>query len=101
MTATCTHCDTTFRGVDRDEDGRPYFESTRCASPGCEVYLCGAGCESLSFACDGCGARFCLEHIILVPDGTPRPLKCCAVCAGEVERIAPVPIRPREYQEVA
>lgn len=62
MTATCTHCDTTFRNVDHNEDGSPYIESTRCAHPGCEVYLCKAGCEHLSFACDGCGLRFCEAH---------------------------------------
>ena len=103
MTATCPNCDTLFTHVDRNEDGSPYFETTRCTSPGCEVYLCQAGCEELSFACDSCNHRFCLAHLVLIPDGTPRPLKCCAACAGEVERIAPVPIRPEriEYREVA
>lgn len=62
MTATCKVCDTRFTNVDRDDDGAPYLETTRCAHPGCEVYLCAAGCEHLSFACDGCGARVCESH---------------------------------------
>ena len=51
MTAICTSCESIFYHVDRDEDGAPYIETTRCAHPGCEVYLCKAGCEHLSFAC--------------------------------------------------
>ena len=62
MTAICTSCESIFYHVDRDEDGAPYIETTRCAHPGCEVYLCKAGCEHLSFACDGCGLRFCETH---------------------------------------
>lgn len=107
MTATCTHCDTTFPHVDCNEDGSPYIEAIRCASPGCEVYLCGATCQELSFACDACGLRFCLSHLILIPDGTDRPLRCCPACATCCKpEIAPqpVPIRsaPRvKYLEVA
>jgi hypothetical protein len=55
-------CDSTFHNVDRNEDGSPAIESQRCARPSCEVYLCRAGCEHLSFVCDGCGLRFCDEH---------------------------------------
>jgi hypothetical protein len=76
MTATCPSCDTTFLGVDRNEDGSPYLETTRCAHPGCEVYLCGAGCEHLSFFCEGCRSRFCGEHKVTL-DG----LELCADCA--------------------
>jgi hypothetical protein len=76
MTATCTNCDSTFRGVDRNEDGSSYIETTRCAHPGCEVYLCRAGCEHLSFFCEGCRARFCGEHKLTL-DG----IELCAECA--------------------
>jgi hypothetical protein len=62
MTATCPNCETTFRGVDRNEDGSPAVETRRCAHPGCEVYLCKAGCEHLSFHCEGCRQRFCSDH---------------------------------------
>jgi len=67
MTATCNHCESIFRGVDRNED---------CAHPGCEVYLGRAG---LSFQCEGCRRRFCAEHK-LVLDGSPY----CLVCAVAV-----------------
>jgi hypothetical protein len=83
MTATCSNCSTTFCGADRDEDSFPAIETTRCAHPGCEVYLCSAGCEHLSFACDACGQRFCDAHVIVVPDGKEnRPLECCSTCAA-------------------
>jgi hypothetical protein len=62
MIATCAHCETIFGNVDRNEDGSPAIENTRCAHPGCEVYLCHAGCEHLSFTCEGCGRRFCSDH---------------------------------------
>jgi hypothetical protein len=81
MTATCTYCDSTFHGVDRNEDGSPAIETTRCAQPGCAVYLCRAGCEHLSFFCEGCRSRFCAEHKISL-DGT----ELCVGCAmGMVE----------------
>jgi hypothetical protein len=76
MTATCSNCCNTFRGVDRNEDGSPYIETTRCAHPGCEVYLCHADCEHLSFFCEGCRSRFCGEHKVTL-DG----LELCADCA--------------------
>ena len=103
-TARCPACDSVFYGCDRNEDGSPYFETTRCAAPGCEVRLCGSTCQELSFACDACGHRFCLSHLFLIPDGTDRPLKCCPECAACCkETIAPLPIRPErtEYKEVA
>src|SRR5258706_10309679 len=59
MTATCPLCESTFGNVDRNEDGSPAIEITRCAHPGCAVYLCRAGCEHLSFQCEGCRKRFC------------------------------------------
>lgn len=78
MTATCTNCETTFRHVDRNEDGSPAIESVRCAFPGCPVDLCRAGCKHLSFECEGCGKRLCTEHQIDV-DG----MTCCLGCAIE------------------
>ena len=72
MTATCTHCQTTFFYVDRNDDDSPYFENTRC------VYLCGAGCEHLFFACDGCGRPFCSEHQVAIDE-----LALCLDCAAE------------------
>ena len=47
--------------------------------------------EHFGFHCDGCGRRFCLAHLILIPDGAGRPLKCCAICAAGVE-MAPEPV---------
>jgi hypothetical protein len=79
MTATCTHCESVFRNVDRNEDGSPAIESTRCAHPGCEVYLCRAGCEHLTFTCGACGRRFCSEHGLNF--GGER---FCIACAVEV-----------------
>jgi hypothetical protein len=79
MTATCTHCETIFRGVDRNEDGSPAIETARCAYPGCDVNLCPLGCEHLSFQCEGCGRRFSDAHRVVL-DGSPY----CLVCAVAV-----------------
>ena len=79
MTASCTNCGSTFRNVDHNEDGSPFIESERCCLPGCEVYLCHAGCLHLSFFCEGCRSRFCGEHKVSL-DG----LELCAVCAMRV-----------------
>jgi hypothetical protein len=79
MTATCTYCDSTFHGVDRNEDGSPAIETTRCAHPGCAVYLCQAGCEHLSFFCEGCRSRFCGEHKVSLDW-----MELCAGCAVAV-----------------
>jgi hypothetical protein len=75
MTATCTHCDSTFRNVDRNEDGSPAIETTRCAHPTCQTWLCHAGCEHLSFACEGCTKRFCNSHKFTV-DAYPYCIDC-------------------------
>jgi hypothetical protein len=72
-----------FRNPDRNEDGSPAIENTRCADLGCEVYLYYAGCEHLSFTCDACGRRFCGEHKVAL-DGLPYCLGC-AVEAVENE----------------
>lgn len=84
MNATCTTCSTTFRNVDRDEDGRGYIESTRCAAPGCESRLCKSGCEHLSFACEGCRKRFCESHKVAL-DGMAWCLACAIVWAEQDE----------------
>jgi hypothetical protein len=78
-TAECPACNSVFRGCDRNEDGSPYIEATRCAHPGCEVYLCRAGCEHLSFTCEGCARRFCAEHKVTFDE-----LGLCLGCAVEV-----------------
>jgi hypothetical protein len=75
MTATCNHCETVFRDVDRNEDGSPAIDNVRCAHTGCEVHLCHAGCEHLSFTCYACSRRFCSEHKIVL-DGLPYCLGC-------------------------
>jgi hypothetical protein len=75
-TAECPACNSVFYGLDRNEDGSPFIETRRCAHPGCEVYLCRAGCEHLSFFCEGCRSRFCGEHKVTL-DG----LELCADCA--------------------
>lgn len=79
MTATCTNCDSTFRKVDRNEDGSPAIENTLCGHLGCEVYLCRACCEHCSFTCEGCARRFCSEHQVTIDE-----LALCLECALEV-----------------
>jgi hypothetical protein len=81
-TTECPTCNSVFRGSDRNEDGSPYIESTRCAHPGCGIYLCGAGCQELSSRCDGCRQRFCTEHMLFTIDG-----ECyCTACSLELRR---------------
>src|SRR5262245_60424983 len=81
--ATCPNCETLFDRfpVDGDEDGNCYvvFPVTACAT--CGVLLCPC-CPQ--FTCEY-GQVHCWEHVILVSDGTPNPLKCCAACASECE----------------
>jgi hypothetical protein len=83
MTVTCTHCDTTFLGVDCNEDGAPAIESVRCAHPGCEIYLCKAGCEHLSLECDACRKRVCEVHGLSF--GGDRLCIACAADGLELE----------------
>ena len=85
MTATCNRCESTFRHVDRKEDGSPAIKSTGCSQPECEVYLCGAGCMELSFQCEGCSKRFCCEHKLTL-DRFPF---CLACAVAEVENQEP------------
>jgi hypothetical protein len=81
--ATCPNCQTLFDRlpVERDEDAAYVVLEVRPCHT-CGALLCGA-CSQ--FACDGCGQIHCSEHLVLVEDGTPRPLKCCAACAAECE----------------
>jgi hypothetical protein len=46
---------------------------------GCEVFLCHASCEHLTFTCYACGRRFCSEHKVAL-DG----LHYCIACAVAV-----------------
>lgn len=56
---TCPHCDSAFL-CDRNEDGQPEIPNTlKCADQDCQVRLCPAGCEHLSFVCAACDRRFC------------------------------------------
>ncbi len=82
MNATCSNCNTSFHNVDRNEDGSPAIEATRCEHPGCEVYLCRAGCDHISAACTFCGVRVCEEHYINW-DGSATCLTCMADMADE------------------
>jgi hypothetical protein len=75
MNTTCSRSESVFRHVDRNEDSSPAIESARCSQPGCEVYLCRAGCMELSFQCEDCGNRFCGEHKLTL-DGFPFCLTC-------------------------
>ena len=78
MTTTCLNCESIFGEVNRNEDGSPALETTRCSHPGCEVYLCQAACEHLSFTCEACGNRFCAEHKFSLDE-----MKLCLGCALE------------------
>jgi len=84
MTAMCTNCDSTFNNVDRNEDGSPAIESVRCAHPGCEIYLCKAGCEHLSFECNSCSKRVCEAHGLNFGGG-----RFCIACAAEGLQLEP------------
>ena len=75
MTATCVHCGSAVLNVDRNEDGSPAIETTRCAQPGCEIYLCRAAGDHLSFECDACRRRFCDAHRVML-DRAPYCLRC-------------------------
>src|SRR5260370_14256369 len=85
MTAPCSHCQSIFRIADRNEDASPTIENALCEHPGCEVYLCRAGCEHLSFICAGCRNCFSSEHRVVLDE-----LAHCLGCAAEdVERQEP------------
>ena len=81
MIASSANCESAFLKVDRNEDVSPAIETTRCAHPGCKIYLCNAGCEHFSFQCDACGRRFCDAHRVML-SGLPHCLRC-AVAAVE------------------
>ena len=51
---------------------------------GCEVDLCHAGCEHLSFTCYACGRRFCSEHKVAL-DGVAYCLGCAVVSVESQE----------------
>ena len=83
MTVKCTHCDTTFLGVDCNEDGSPAIECVRCAHSGCEIYLCKVGCEHLSLECSACRKRVCEMHGLNF--GGDRLCIACAADGLELE----------------
>ena len=82
MTATSTRGETTLRDVDRNEDGSPAIEITRCAHPGSAVDH--AGCEHLSFQCEGCRRRFCSKHQVTL-DGLPYCIACAVAVVESQE----------------
>ena len=83
MTAKCSNCNTEFRGVDRNEDGSPAIETTRCAHPGCEVYLCRSGCEHLSAVCEACGKRVCVDHYLNFISTGVNCIECAAIALDD------------------
>jgi hypothetical protein len=91
MKLTCPTCDARYN-CDRDEDGAPELPGQRCADPTCPAWLCPNCLEHHSFHCDGCGERFCSDHAVQIPDGTPRPLKCCVACAAVLALEEPEPV---------
>ena len=87
--ASCSTCDTLFERlpVERDDDGG-YVLVPQKQCPACGALLC-PNCEQ--FACDGCNRTFCASHMLIIPDGTDSPLRCCAVCAVEALQL-PLPV---------
>lgn len=97
-TATCPTCETLFEGVTFEQDDFGAYAVLDLKScPACAALLC-ACCDQ--FACDGCAATFCASHLVLVEDGTPQPLKCCAACASECEPL-PLPFPPARETRIA
>ncbi len=88
--ASCPTCQTHFERVPLDECG-PDLDLSACHHPGCGAFLC-ANCEQ--FQSDCCGHTFCSDHMTLIPDGTPRGLRCCPTCALECEEL-PAAIPPQ------
>ncbi len=75
MNAECETCGSIFRGVDRSEDGEPEIPGRACADKTCGAWICPAGCQELSFSCDGCSGVFCEEHQINF-----QGLRVCIAC---------------------
>jgi hypothetical protein len=104
---SCPSCETIFEHlpVEYDEDGTgcAVLEVRPCGHSECGKMLC-ACCDQ--FHCDGCGQPFCADHVVVIPDGTERPLRCCRECAAECDlfelpsriplRTAPKPTFPAE-----
>lgn len=108
MKFTCPTCNTSYRNIDRDEDGIAQTPTIKCADPNCPTLLCP---YCASFSCAGCGQTFCVDHGIEEqeqdydctcqqtdadqfsatwcfahnPRIQPRPDKFCASCFEESE----------------
>lgn len=96
--ATCPTCETIHTNLpfERDETGGyAVLEVMQCAE--CGTLLCEC-CDQ--FDCDGCGHAHCLEHLIVVPDSTDRPLRCCNNCACEADPL-PLPFPPARETRIA
>jgi hypothetical protein len=99
----CATCRTVYT-VGRDED----LPGENCQDQECGIRLCPFCLDHFSFCCDGCGGRFCNDHVHEAdsdspceceridvdyydargcpahdPHCRPRPLKFCAVCFNE------------------
>ena len=76
---SCENCDTlhTDVPVEFDEDGGyADLDTEHCNADNCTVELCES-CPQ--FTCDGCGDKFCLEHVSKRDD-----LELCPVCVAEL-----------------
>jgi hypothetical protein len=76
---SCPHCDTlhTDVPVEYDEDGGyADLDTEHCNADFCTVELCSS-CPQ--FTCDGCGDKFCLEHVTKQDD-----LEFCPDCAADI-----------------
>ena len=78
MNAECETCGSIFRGVDRSEDGAPEVPGRECDDEFCRAWICPAGCQELSFSCDGCSGVFCESHQIHF-----QGLRLCLDCLQE------------------
>lgn len=99
--ASCPTCETEFSRLPVEYDGDNalvVLETKPC--PFCFVELC-ACCNAKH--CQDCGDFVCSEHIVIVPDGTPKPLELCPACAVEAQQMELlVPSCPQcQSQEIA
>lgn len=63
--------------------GFAVLETKPC--PFCFVQLCPC-CDARH--CQDCGAFVCSSHIVIIEDGTPKPLELCPTCAAEAQQQA-------------
>src|SRR5437899_3236814 len=78
MNSECETCGSLFHGVDRDEDGAREVPGQKCDDEFCRKWICKAGCQELSFECDGWGHKFCESHQINF-----QSMRLCIGCLQE------------------